>query len=159
MPDGTTSFYFRTRQALLHATASRIADLDLADLSLMSELAHDESTGYSGTLGLARLVMLSGTEPYLTRTRARFEILLAARSDDHLASTMSRGTGQFVALAREVIEQWYRSDPSTPDDLIDQRAVMVMTFISGVITTFMQGTPVISDARDLDSMIRHILGQ
>ena len=32
VPDGTTSFYFRTRSALLLAVAERMAELDLATL-------------------------------------------------------------------------------------------------------------------------------
>ncbi len=32
VPDGTTSFYFRTRSALLHAVAERMVELDLAAL-------------------------------------------------------------------------------------------------------------------------------
>ena len=31
-PNGSTSFYFRTRSALLQAAAQRLAELDLADL-------------------------------------------------------------------------------------------------------------------------------
>lgn len=154
VPAGTTSFYFRTRKALVHAAASRITELDLADLSMLSELAEDGSAGYSGTMGMARLVMLSGTEPYLTRTRARFEVVLSARSDAELADIMLSYSVRFYSLAREVITQWY--DPATPEELIDERAVMVLTFISGVMTSFVD-RPVVFDAEQLDQMIRHIL--
>ena len=155
VPDGTTSFYFRTRNALLHAVAERITDLDLADLTMLSELGHDDA-GYSGTLGLARLVMLSGTEPYLTRTRARLEILLSAGGDDDLLATLHRYSAQFYGLARDVVEQWY-TDSSVPAELVEQRAVMVMTYISGVMTSFVMGQPVVDDDRTLDAQIRHIL--
>lgn len=39
VPAGTTSFYFRTRKALLHAGATRLSELDVADFSLMAEIA------------------------------------------------------------------------------------------------------------------------
>ena len=35
VPDGTTSFYFRTRSALLRAVAERLAELDLERCSLL----------------------------------------------------------------------------------------------------------------------------
>ncbi|PRC61581.1 TetR family transcriptional regulator, partial [Mycobacterium sp. ITM-2017-0098] len=38
MPDGTTSFYFRTRKALVQAIAERLTELDLADLSLLTSM-------------------------------------------------------------------------------------------------------------------------
>jgi len=71
MPGGTTSCYFRTRDALLLGIAERLDGRDTGALSMLSELGDDGAAGYSGTLGLARLVMLSGTEPWLTRSRAR----------------------------------------------------------------------------------------
>lgn len=37
VPDGTTSFYFRTRSALLRAVAERLAELDLADLQSVAD--------------------------------------------------------------------------------------------------------------------------
>ncbi|WP_454232348.1 TetR/AcrR family transcriptional regulator [Mycolicibacterium fortuitum] len=40
VPDGTTSFYFRTSAALMRATANRIADLDLADLTAATGPVH-----------------------------------------------------------------------------------------------------------------------
>ncbi|KAA0107782.1 TetR family transcriptional regulator [Mycolicibacterium sp. P1-5] len=156
VPAGTTSFYYRTRKALVQAVASRISELDIADLSMLTELAHDDSLGYSGTLGLARLVMLSGTEPYLTRTRARFEVILNARNDPELADIVLAYGVQLYGLAREVIAQWYDGHPEA-DQLVEPRAMMVMTYISGVMTSFVQGQPVVSDGNELDAMIQHIL--
>src|ERR1700753_2698546 len=39
VPDGTTSFYFRTRSALLRAVAERLAELDLATLQSVADSA------------------------------------------------------------------------------------------------------------------------
>jgi AcrR family transcriptional regulator len=156
VPAGTTSFYFRTRKALLQAIGNRITELDVADLSMMAELGHDDAGRYSGTLGLAQLVMLSGTEPYLTRTRARFEIVLSARQDPELDETFRNYGMLFYALAREVIAQWY-DDPDVPDSVIEEGAVTVLTFISGVMTSFVNGYSVVSDATHLDRLIRQIL--
>src|SRR5690242_21673909 len=68
VPDGTTSFYFRTSSALIRAAANRIADLDLADLT-----AATGSGAHGDVRGLARLVIRSGTGARLIRSKARYE--------------------------------------------------------------------------------------
>lgn len=156
MPAGTTSYYFRTRKSLLLAVAERLTELDLADLTMMDELNDHTGTGYAGTLGLARLVMLSGTAPYLTRTRARFELIITAHQDPDLNATMAAYGIRFYKLARNVVAGWYDDHTMAPS-VIEERAVMVLTFISGVITSFVNGYPVVSTAEHLDSQIRHIL--
>lgn len=156
VPAGTTSYYFRTRKALLHAVAERLTELDVDDLSLMDEVSDQRGAGYSGTLGLANLVMLSGTEPYLTRTRARFEIILLGSQDADLAATVQSYGIRFYATARAVVARWY-DDPTIPDAEIESRAVLVLTFVSGVMTSMVQGHPVVSDAAHLDRLIRQIL--
>src|ERR1700739_3733028 len=57
VPDGTSSFYFRTRAALLRAVAERVAELDLADL----QTAADSAAGHDGPSSsvLATLVIQS----------------------------------------------------------------------------------------------------
>lgn len=156
LPTGTTSYYFRTRKALLHGVAERLRELDLADLSMMDELSEHFVPDYAGTMGLARLVMLSAQEPYLTRTRARFELILHARRDPDLAATTRSYGLQLYRLAREVIARWY-GDTATPASHIEERAVAVLTYISGVMFSVVAGTPVISDADDLDIQIRQLL--
>lgn len=156
VPAGTTSYYFRTRKSLLQAVAARITELDLADLTMMDELNDDHGVGYSGTLGLARLVMLSGTAPYMTRTRARFELILHAHEDPDLNATMAAYGIRFYALARDAVSHWY-GDPAPAPALIEERAIMVLTFISGVMTSFVNGHPVVVTAEQLNSQIRHIL--
>src|SRR6201982_4075974 len=41
VPDGTTSFYFRTRSALLRAVAERMVELDLAALQSVPDSANN----------------------------------------------------------------------------------------------------------------------
>ncbi|KWX25656.1 hypothetical protein AFM11_03150 [Mycolicibacterium wolinskyi] len=156
LPAGTTSYYFRTRKALLHGVAERITELDLADLSMLDEHSDRFDPHYGGTLGLARLVLLAGMEPYLTRTRARFELILYSHQDDELAATLRSYSVQFYGLAREVIARWY-DDPTVLPVEIEERAVVVLTFISGVLTSLVHGNPVTNDASHLDQLIRQLL--
>jgi AcrR family transcriptional regulator len=156
LPAGTTSYYFRTRKALLQGVAERLTELDLADLAMMDELSDHFVPEYAGTIGLARLVMLSAQEPYLTRSRARFELILHARRDPDLAMTTQHYSLRFYSLAREVIARWY-GDTDIPAAHIEGRAVAVLTYISGVMLTVVAGTPVINDAADLDVQICQLL--
>ena len=90
-----------------HAILLGAATLDTADLSMLEEIEGRPSPTYSGTRGLAELVMLSGTEPYRTRSRARFELILHASQDPDLNATMTAYGIRFYELARDVVARWY----------------------------------------------------
>lgn len=156
LPAGTASYYFRTRKALLHAVAERLTELDLADLSMIDEHSEHFAPEYAGTLGLARLVMLSAQEPYLTRTRARFELILQGHRDPQLAVTLGGYSVRFYSVAREVVARWYGESAATSTH-VEQRAVAVLTYISGVMLSVVAGSPVITDAGELDTQIRQLL--
>jgi DNA-binding transcriptional regulator YbjK len=74
LADGSTSFYFRTRSALLLAAAQRLIALDLVDISSMSQ---DRS-------GTASLVALWVSPQRRTRSLARLELLLSAARNPEL---------------------------------------------------------------------------
>lgn len=157
MPVGTTSFYFRTRKVLVQAIAERLTELDLADLSLLTAVASDDANGFAGTAGLAKLVMYSSTEPYLTRSRARYELTLHLSREPELGEALSRFASQFYSLARDVIREWHTAGVELDDGVIDEQANMVLTFINGVMMSFVSGTPVVRDAEHLDHWIQAIL--
>uniref|UniRef100_UPI003899E176 TetR/AcrR family transcriptional regulator n=1 Tax=Mycobacterium sp. HUMS_1102779 TaxID=3383487 RepID=UPI003899E176 len=157
VPAGTASFYFRTRKALLHAVAARLAELDVADFSLVAELAEGQSTQLAGTAGLARIVMYVNSEPWLTRAKARYELVLLAGRDPELTAILSESAERLHALARQVVTQWYPAG-STPDPaLIEDQAVATLAFINGVMLTFVAGQPAVDDAERLDRLIRGVI--
>lgn len=157
MPDGTTSYYFRTRDALLLGIAQRLDEHDTGVLSMMSELSHDDNAGYSGTLGLARLVMLSATEPWLTRSRARYELILATRHDPKVAARIVDYGLHFYALTREVVAQWHTDTPQPNPALIEEQTAMILTLMNGIMLSFVAGFPAINDANRLDHHIQGML--
>jgi hypothetical protein len=61
------------------------------------------------------------------------------------------------ALPREVIVQWHPAEPPPDSSLIDEQVVMVLTFINGVMMSFVQGYPVVTDAAHLDRRIQEML--
>ena len=157
MPAGTASFYFRTRTALLHAVATRLAELDVADFSLVAELAEDQSTQFTGTAGLARIVMYVNSEPWLTRAKARYELVLLAGRDPELTAILSESAARLYALAREAVTQWYPAGSAPDPALIEDQAVATLAFINGVMLTFVAGQPVVDDAERLDRLIRGVI--
>jgi AcrR family transcriptional regulator len=153
VPAGTTSFYFRTRKALLQGVAERLTELDVADLSRLGELAADGATEFQGTAGLARMVMYSATEPWLTRSKARYDLVLEASRDAELSEALQRSVDVFYGLARDVVAQWH-SGPAEPDpQLIDDQALAAFTYINGVMMSFVSGRPVVEDADHLHRLI------
>jgi hypothetical protein len=157
VPAGTTSFYFRTRKALLHAVATRLNELDVADLSLMTELASDRPTEFAGTAGLARIVMYAATEPWLTRAKARYEIVLLASRDPELAATLNESAEDLYALARDVVAQWHAADSEPDPALIEDQAISTLTFINGVMMTFVAGQPAVEGPEHLDRLIQGVI--
>ncbi|MDO3634525.1 TetR/AcrR family transcriptional regulator [Mycolicibacterium arseniciresistens] len=157
VPPGTTSFYFRTRKALLHAIAERVTELDIIDLSRMTELAGDAAAGYTGTIGLARLVVASNAEPFLTRSRARYELALQASREPELAAYLSHFASQITELTRQVIREWHGADAEPDDAALDEEVLMVLTCINGVMMSFVHGAPAVTDAEQLDRWLQTIL--
>src|SRR6185437_14508892 len=67
VPDGSTSYYFRTRDALVHAVAERVAELDLADLLSVTDVhANTPMSPQRAASKLAAVVMKSLTGAGLT---------------------------------------------------------------------------------------------
>jgi DNA-binding transcriptional regulator YbjK len=157
VPAGTTSFYFRTRKALLHAVAARLNELDVADLSSMTELAEDRPTDFAGTAGLARIVMYAAKEPWLTRAKARYEILLLASRDPELAATLTESAEGLYALARDVVAQWHPGDSAPDPALVEDQAIATMTFVNGVMMTLVGGRPAVDGPEHLDRLIQGVI--
>nr|MDT0524552.1 hypothetical protein [Streptomyces sp. DSM 41633] len=142
----------------MYAIAARLNELDLADLSLLTELTDTDPPEFAGTLGFATLIMHSATEPWLTRTKARYELALQAGRDDELAATLSASVEGFYGLARAVVTEWHDTDenPMAPD-IVDEQAKTLFSFVNGVMMTFVIGQPLVDTADHLERLIRGVL--
>jgi DNA-binding transcriptional regulator YbjK len=153
VPNGSTSFYFRTRSALLRATAERLAELDLADLMSVASPAESDSFASGHVSRLATMVMLSAEEPRLTRTKARFELMLQANRDPDLAEAFRHNSEMFTELHRREIMS--RSDSGDDPDpkVLDEQTAATMSFVSGVHMSFIAGDRSITSAQQLDLLL------
>lgn len=161
VPDGTTSFYFRTRSALLHAIAARVAELDLKDLTAATRpqsQSNSSCTRYPvRPSGLATLVMRSARGTRLIRTKARHELGLHAARDPALEGALRDYTNRFFALIREAVVQLWPDGREPDPAVVNQQAYVVMMFISGVMLALSSGDRRIQTVEELDLLISGIV--
>ncbi|MFJ6794983.1 TetR/AcrR family transcriptional regulator [Streptomyces sp. NPDC091268] len=82
LPAGSTSYYFRTRTALIGACYARLAELDLADVESTPPLSREEAA--ASIAGLLHRWLTTGRE----RQLARYELILEAARTPELESAL-----------------------------------------------------------------------
>lgn len=150
VPDGTTSFHFRTRSALLRAVADRVTEIDMAELHTVAE------RGASTPSLLAELVMRSGIEPHLTRTRARYELTLMASRDPQLAESLQRSTEAFTKLHHDIVVQLIPHGAELDDAVVDELSTVMLTFLNGLMLRFVHGDHIVDSAEELNRLMAAI---
>lgn len=154
LPDGTTSFYFRTRSALVHALAQRVAERDLSELTAATEF---QANAVPGPSGLARLVMASATGEPFARTKARYELMLQANRDPDLAAVVHSNSDRFLGLIRDFVERMNPQGAAIPRMVLDQQAYVLTQLISGIMLAFTAGDDTITDAGELDRIMAAVV--
>ena len=154
LPDGTTSFYFRTRSALVHALAQRVAERDLSELTAATEFQANAAPGPSG---LARLVMAAATGEPFARTKARYELMLQANRDPDLAAVVHSNSDRFLGLIRDFVERMNPQGAVIPRMVLDQQAYVLTQLISGIMLAFTAGDGTITDAGELDRIMAAVV--
>lgn len=157
MPPGTTSAYYRTREALLHAIAARITELDLADLTTMTEKVGREAGATPRISELAKIVMKASHDPWLTRTRARFELALQSSRDPVLSETLQRTIAFFTALARQAVTSWQDLGEVLDPDVVEDQTLALLTFMDGVMMGFVRGVSAFDDHRHLARVLQGLI--
>jgi DNA-binding transcriptional regulator YbjK len=155
VPDGTTSFYFRTRSALLRAVAERLAELDLASLQSVVDSADGRGENPSPSR-LSQVVIQAGTEPQLSRTRARYELTMQATRDPALAAIMQQATDGFTKLHREILVQLMPHGAQLESAVVEDLSNITLTFINGLLMRVAHGDRIIDSAEQLDGILAAI---
>jgi AcrR family transcriptional regulator len=155
VPKGSASFYFRTRSALLRATAERVAELDLADLMAVAESGVKDCSS-STPSRLASMVMMTGREPRRSRTKARFELMLAATRDRELSEIFRHNNEVFTELHRREILSRMPEGLEPDPDVLDEQTTATMYFVGGVHMGLVGGGGSIDTAEKLDRMLTGI---
>lgn len=152
VPDGTTSYYYRTREALLRGVGGRVVEIDLENLRSIGSGAGNPDSPFES---LARLILLQSHGDGLALNRARLELLLSAERDEELAAESQRSTEQMIAMVGEAIA----NVSSRPGDrtLVQAQTRAVSTFISGVFTRMAAGDRSFDDAAALSALLEAIV--
>lgn len=136
--------------------AHRLVDLDLDDLSRLAELTTDGPPREFTTV-LAELVMRAGSEPFIVRTMARYELVLHASRDPDLMAIMRTSIETFYRLTRDVVTGWHHRDDDLPDDLVDQQAQATLALVNGVMLSFVAGQPMVESAAQLEQLLNGLI--
>jgi AcrR family transcriptional regulator len=156
LAEGTTSAYFRTRSALLCSVTERVVELDLAALESAvgpAEVSDDAASSSK----LAALVIRSGVEPALTRTKARYQLGMEAARDPGIAEALHRGARAFAQVFRTVVTEL------VPDGIVlnaattEELSFVAQTFISGLMSRFALGDQDPGTPEQLDTRLSAIV--
>ena len=151
VPEGTTSYYYRTRAALLRGVAMRVAEIDVANLQSVIDEPLDPLSPFAH---LARLTLMQAHGPGLMLNRARHELLLGAARDPDLAETSRAFVARIVSMAHDAIAHLR---PGTDDPaLLDAQTTAVTTFIAGVFTRLVGGDRTIRNAEQLAHLLEAV---
>ncbi len=152
VPDGTTSFYFRTRSALLRAVAERLAELDLAELQAVADSSINRKDDASASR-LSQVVIQAASEPQLSRTKARYELTLQATRDPALAAILQQATDGFTKLHREILVQLMPHGADLEPAVVEDLSNVTLTFINGLLQRFAHGDRFIDSPEQLDGIL------
>lgn len=124
LPEGSTSYYFRTRAALVFATLARMAELDTLDLGDLPNLGGKVDVETLTDLTTAVLVrwLTEGRE----RTLARYELSLEATRRPELRAMMAEFGSTFRHMAETVLAAAGASEPR-------RRGHALVAFVDGLV--------------------------
>jgi DNA-binding transcriptional regulator YbjK len=154
--DGTTSFYYQTRNALLRATIDRVIELDIADFTAALDAARNGQVD-SLLSRLAEQALRTAIEPERTRARARFELMMIAARDPEHSTVFDGFMGRFVAISEAAVLQVQGADMSADRELIKEQAFAVVTFLGGFLFRLAYGLTHLNSAKSLERYLHSVI--
>jgi DNA-binding transcriptional regulator YbjK len=124
LPEGSTSYYFRTREALLFAALARMAELDTADIGELPDMRGPADVDLLAGLlaGIMRAWLTTGRD----RTLARYELSLEATRRPELRAKMTEYGASFRMLTETLLAAAGVAEPR-------RRAQALDSFVDGVL--------------------------
>jgi DNA-binding transcriptional regulator YbjK len=151
VPDGSTSYYYRTRAALLRGAGKRVAEIDVANLQSVIAQPLDPRSPFAH---LARLILMQADGEGLMLNRARHELLMNAARDPDLAELSQDSVGRIITMAQDAIAHL---QPNVDDPaLLEAQTTAVTTFLTGVLTRLVAGDRTIDDADQLARLLHTV---
>lgn len=126
LPDGTTSAYFRTRQALLTALVRRLVELDQAELQAAGEAAGVPRGAEDLVAGIAALVERRLTGEGRRRTLARYACALESVHQPELREILAPRENAGRDLVRAFLAERGFADA-------EARTLTLLTSVDGLV--------------------------
>jgi DNA-binding transcriptional regulator YbjK len=149
LPEGSTSYYFRTRESLIFAVLARMAELDTADIGNLPALG--------GVVGLEELSDLVAAliQRWLgagrDRTLARYELTLESTRRPELRAKMAEYGSRFLEMAEGMLTAAGVAEPR-------RRGKALVVFLDGLVHHQVAGPgPGRMDEADLREACRDML--
>jgi DNA-binding transcriptional regulator YbjK len=155
-PDGTTSFYYQTRAALLRGAMDRVVELDVADFTAALNATADGEVD-SLLSRLAEQAMRTAVEPERSRARARFELMMIASRDPDLGAVFDGLMDRFVAISEAAVAQVQPVGTLPDQELIKEQAFAVVTFLGGFLFRLAYGLTHIDSAKNLERYLHSVI--
>lgn len=155
-PDGTTSFYYQTRAALLRGAMDRVIELDVASFTSALD-ATDRGEVDSLLSRLATQAMRTAVEPERSRARARFELMMIASRDPDLGVVFDGLMEQFVAISEAAVAQVQPAGAPPDQKLIKDQAFAVVTFLGGFLFRLAYGLTELDSAESLERYLHSVI--
>jgi len=154
LPPGTTSNYFRTRLALLEATAGRVVELHWQNVAALQALSGRPGDRQSLVTLMGALV--SSPDPAARRLLiARYELSMEATRRPELRPFMDEIAGAAMTSARSVVK-WGGIDAS------DEQLARLSRLLNGLAFSQLTVSQKAQPAGDLvelaDALLRAVLG-
>jgi len=128
LPDGSTSYYFRTRAALTSCAADRLVALDMADVDAAGDDARD----------VAQLLAHWMAAPQRVRLVARFQLFVEATRDPEIRALLAGPRQAFVAHATAAMHKAGAIDPKLA-------AVVLVSVVDGLLLNELIGEHLSAD--------------
>jgi DNA-binding transcriptional regulator YbjK len=155
-PDGTTSFYYQTRAALLRGAMDRVVELDVADFTAALNATEDGEVD-SLLSRLAEQAMRTAVEPERSRARARFELMMIASRDPDLGAVFDGLMDRFVAISEAAVAQVQPVGTLPDQELIKEQAFAVVTFLGGFLFRLAYGLTHMDSAKNLERYLHSVI--
>src|SRR3954463_6708401 len=154
--DGTTSFYYQTRSALLRGAIDRGIELDVAAFTAALDATPDDE-GDMLLSHLAEHAMRTAVEPERSRARARFELMMIAARDPELGAVFETLMDRFVVISEEAVAQVQPTGVPPDRQLIKEQAFAVVTFLGGFLFRLANGLARLEDAKQLEGYLHAVI--
>jgi DNA-binding transcriptional regulator YbjK len=128
LPDGSTSYYFRTRAALINSAADRLVALDLADVEALAGVTPD----------LVQLMSHWMSPALRPRLVARFQLFVEASRDLEIRKLLTEPRKAFLTHAARSMRKAGVDDPKLA-------ALVLVSTIDGLLLNELIGEPLSTD--------------